>query len=75
MAKINPETITTVALSHAEIHELLEACSAVDWENHDYLSARAKLRRAVKPPTVHIHDQRSTIAHDPSTVSESTLPH
>lgn len=48
MTKHTPESVTTVALSHAEIYELLEACSAVDWENHDYLSARAKLRRAVR---------------------------
>lgn len=50
MAKHNPEAVTTVALSHAEIYELLESCKCVDWENQDFLSARAKLRRAVTPP-------------------------
>ena len=54
MTKHNPNSVTTIALSSAEIFELLEACNCVDWENPDYLSARAKLRRSVadpKPPT------------------------
>lgn len=50
MAKHTPDQITTVALSHAEIYELLQSCKEVDWENQDFLSARAKLRRAVTPP-------------------------
>lgn len=50
MAKHNPDTVTTVALSHAEIYELLEACKCVDWENQDYMNARSKLQRAVTPP-------------------------
>lgn len=50
MAKHNPESVTTVALSHAEIYELLEACTCVDWENPDFLSARAKLRKSVRTP-------------------------
>lgn len=50
MAKHNPESVTTVALSHAEIYELLEAADTVRLPNFDLLSARAKLRRVVTPP-------------------------
>jgi len=50
MAKHNPESVTTVALSHAEIYELLEATASVRLPDYELLSARAKLRRAVTPP-------------------------
>jgi hypothetical protein len=48
MVNHNPDTVYTVALSRAEIFELLLACSHVSWENEDFTSARRKLRRLMK---------------------------
>jgi len=48
MVNHNPDTVYTVALSRAEIFELLLACSHVSWENEDFTRARRKLRRLMK---------------------------
>jgi len=52
--KNNPNTIITVALSYAEIAELLEACrfaspANTDFDNTTFISARDKLRRVTAP--------------------------
>ena len=44
------DPVTTVALSRAEIYELLNACQWVDLENKDFVNARNKLRRCCPPP-------------------------
>lgn len=50
MAKHTPDQVTTVALSHAEIYELLHASTSVFLEDPDLVSAKHKLRRAVATP-------------------------
>jgi len=52
--KYNPNTIITVALSYAEITELLEACifaepMSTDFDNPSFKGARIKLQRSVRP--------------------------
>jgi len=52
--KHNPNTVITVALSYAEIAELLEACrfaspANTDFDNTTFISARDKLRRVTAP--------------------------
>jgi len=56
--KHNPNTVITVALSYAEIAELLEACRFASPANTDFndafnntafISARDKLRRVIAP--------------------------
>lgn len=50
MAKHNPDIVTTVALSHAEIFEILEATRGNSKENPTLFSAKLKLRKSVRTP-------------------------
>lgn len=48
--KHNPESVVNVALSHAEIYELLEATRGLSKDNPTLFGAQLKLRRSVRAP-------------------------
>jgi len=44
------DPVTTVALSRAEISELLVACESISQHNTDSINARNKLRQCLREP-------------------------